>query len=153
MRHFNILWCGLNIHEQCQSIQSALAKLGDKQDIYRYIFSLGKDFRGMDQSLREDKYLVDGCISQAWLIPHQQQPKLYFDMDSEALIVRGLMSLLHSVYHGRTPQEILSVDLEFWLNLELTSLLSMNRRNGTVGMIKQILQYAAVCQAWWVTLS
>ena len=139
----------VSIQQQCQEIKQSLARLVDKQDTYHYIFKLGKDFAGIDIPARQDKYLVAGCVSQAWLIPYHKEQHLYFDMDSEALIVRGIMSLLHQVYHNRRPAEILSVPVDFWLDLQLTSLLSMNRRSGTLGMIKQILQYATVCQAWW----
>lgn len=138
-----------SIQSKCQELEKVLAGFTVKQETYNYIFQLGKDFDGMSLARREAKFLVPGCISQAWLIPEHKEGRLCFAMDSEALIVRGIMALLHQVYHDRTPAEILSVPLEYWLDLELTALLSMNRRNGTVGMIKQILQYATVCKAWW----
>lgn len=140
-----------SIQSKCREIEQVLAGFTMKQDTYNYIFKLGKDFKGITMGMREAKFLVPGCISQAWLIPSHKGGQLYFAMDSEALIVRGIMALLHQVYHDRTPVDILSVPLEYWLDLELTALLSMNRRNGTVGMIKQILQYATVCEAWWRT--
>lgn len=139
----------ISIEEACRSLDHTLKSLTSKQEKYHYIFQLGKDFPGLGQEARDNRFLVKGCISQAWLIPHHAEGRLFFDMDSEALIVKGIMALIHGVYQHRTPDEILSVDLSYWLHLDLTSLLSMNRRNGALGIIKQILLYAATYKALW----
>ncbi|MCY4381480.1 MAG: SufE family protein [Proteobacteria bacterium] len=135
------------IQSTCDELVQSFKKTAEKQALYQQIFTLGKEFQGLEDHQKDAKFLVKNCLSQAWLIPSYKEDKVYFAMDSDALIVKGVMSLLHRVYHDRTPEEILSVDVDFWLNLGLVHLLSMNRRNGTLGLIKQIRLYGVTYQA------
>ena len=118
------------ISESCQNIDQLFQKLQNKQDKYHHVFDLGKAFEGISEDLKtkESPFLVKGCMSLAWLIPRFEEGRVFFGMDSEALIVKGIMALFHQVYNSRTPDEILSVKIQFWLDLGLVSLLSMNRR-------------------------
>ena len=138
----------LSIDQVCNNINQEFKTLSDKKQVFNYLISLSK--KGFDlstTSTHDDKFLVKGCISKAWLVPSYNQGKIHFSCDSEAHIVKSILILLMRVYNHRTPQQILSVGVDYWKDLGFTSILSMNRRNGIAHMLKQIYLYAATYQA------
>ena len=131
----------ISCEEACLKITEKLQNLS-KEEVFTHLVELGKQLPALEESFKDDQYLVKGCISRAWLIPRSHQGHIYFFLDSEALIVKGILCLLRKVYHGRKPEEILAVSPEFWKETGITMILSMNRRNGIAHMLKQIRLYA-----------
>lgn len=107
-------------------------------DKYEYLIDLGKNLDPYPESARTEDRLIKGCQSRVWLDSKFEDGKLYFAADSDAIITKGIISLLISVYSGRTPQEILSSDFSFIDKIGLKENLSPTRSNGLVSMISTI---------------
>jgi cysteine desulfuration protein SufE len=112
-------------------------------DKYEYLIDLGKNLQPFDESKKTDDKLIKGCQSRVWLDWKFEDEKLYFSADSDAIITKGIISLLISVYSGRTPQEITSDDFSFLDRIGLKENLSPTRANGLVSMINTIRSAAA----------
>ena len=113
------------------------------EDKYRFIIELGEELEGLSNELKVDKNLIRGCQSKVWLVCHYDKKKLYFYGDSEALITKGIVSLIIKIYSGRTAKDILEGNLEETLNtIGLSNHLSMQRANGLLMMVKSIKRYA-----------
>ena len=118
------------------------------EDRYKHIIDLGKELDPMDDAARTEANLVRGCQSQVWLTHQQLDGKLYFAADSDAFIVRGLLGVVLAAYNGKTPAEILAVDIEDYFDaLNLIQHLSVTRGNGLRAMVKRIQSTAAACLA------
>ena len=114
------------------------------EDRYRYIIDLGKELPAMDDSLKTDQRIVRGCQSQVWLAHQVDNERLYFQADSDAHIVRGLLAVVLAAYNGRSPQAILDFDVEDYFNrLDLVRHLSPTRGNGLRAMVGRIRDIAA----------
>lgn len=107
-------------------------------DKYEYLIDLGKNLEPYPESSRTDERLIKGCQSRVWLDSKFEEGKIYFSADSDAIITKGIISLLISVYSGRTPEEILSSDFSFIDKIGLKENLSPTRSNGLVSMISTI---------------
>ena len=117
--------------------------LSNWEEKYRFIIELGQELESLSHNLRIDQNLIRGCQSKVWLVCKCDEKKLYFYGDSEALITKGIVSLIIKLYSGRTAKEILENNLEETLNtIGLSSHLSMQRANGLLMMIKSIKNYA-----------
>ena len=114
----------------------------DWMDKYEYIIELGKSVPVIDEKAKTEENLIKGCQSRVWLSCSGQDGKLYFAADSDAIITKGIISLLIRVYNGQAPQDILNSDLSFIEEIGLQENLSPTRANGLVSMIKQIKMYA-----------
>ena len=124
----------------------------DWQDRYRYVIDLGRDLPGLEEVRRTDAVKVDGCVSQVWLVPELRvqdgAERLFFDGDSDAMIVRGLIAVLTALVAGRTVPEIRGLDIRAELaRLELDQALSAQRSNGLRAMVQRIEQIAASAAA------
>ena len=119
----------------------------DWEDRYRYLIELGRDLEGLDENDKTEENRVQGCVSNVWMVTHVQSGdpvKLEFRADSDAHIVRGLVAILLAVYSGRSPDQILSVDIRsLFEDLELGSHLSPSRSNGFFSMVERIKGTAA----------
>ena len=118
-----------------------------KDDRFRLLVKKGKEMKTLPEESKEDKFLVKGCMSRAWLVPSFDGQNVSFDADSEATIVKGIISVLVGVYSGHTPDDILRVQPSFLRDAGIEEALSMNRRSGLANMIKQIQLYAAAYKA------
>ena len=114
----------------------------DWVDRYEYIIQEGKELPVIDPQYKQDKYLIKGCQSKVWLHPEFKEGKIHFTADSDALISKGLVSLIVRVLSGFTPEEIKNADLYFIDKIGLKEHLSPTRSNGLVAMVKQIKLYA-----------
>ena len=112
-------------------------------DKYEYLISLGKDLETFPEELKTDDRLIKGCQSRVWLNCNEQDGKLFFTADSDAIITKGIISLLISVYSGRPAVEIASDDFDFVEKIGLRENLSPTRANGLVSMISKIKEYAS----------
>lgn len=119
----------------------------DWMDKYEYIIELGKSVPVIDQEQKTEENLIKGCQSRVWLSSEFRDGRIWFAADSDAIITKGIISLLVRVFNGRTPQEILSSDFSFVEKIGLKDNLSPTRANGLVSMIKQIKNYAVAYSA------
>jgi len=113
-------------------------------DKYEYIINLGKELTPIDNSLKTEEFLISGCQSRVWLIPEFKDNNLYFSADSDAIITKGIISMLVKVFSNRTPDEIRNSELFFINKIGLSENLSPTRANGLSSMIKKIYHYADV---------
>lgn len=111
-------------------------------DKYQYIIDLGKSLPVIEESAKTDENLIKGCQSRVWLNCKEEEGLLYFSADSDAIITKGIISLLIRVYNGQSPKDILDSDLSFIESIGLKENLSPTRANGLLSMIKQIKYYA-----------
>ena len=112
-------------------------------DKYEYLIELGKNLDSYPQEARTDDRLIKGCQSRVWLDWQLKEGKIWFAADSDAIITKGVISLLISVYSGRTPQEIAADDFGFIEQIGLKENLSPTRASGLVSMIGTIKRVAA----------
>jgi cysteine desulfuration protein SufE len=127
-----------------EDIESDMAFLDEWEDRYRYVIDLGKSLPPLDPALKTPATKVDGCASQVWLAPRREGERIDFDGDSDAMIVRGLIAVLRSLYGGRTASEILAIDAPGALaRLGLDQALSAQRSNGLRAMVERLRAIAA----------
>lgn len=107
-------------------------------DKYEYLIDLGKNLEAYPEECKTEDKLIKGCQSRVWLDYKVQDGKIYFKADSDAIITKGIISLLISVYSGRTPEEIASSDFGFIEKIGLKENLSPTRANGLASMIATI---------------
>ncbi len=133
----------MTINERQDRIIEDLEPLDDWMDRYAYIIDLGNQLPPLDEKHRTPQNLIEGCQSRVWLDAElSPDGKVVFSADSDALIVKGIISMLVDVLSGHTPQEILDADLYFIDRIGLSEHLSPTRSNGLLAMIKQIRVYA-----------
>ena len=109
---------------------------------YEYIIELSKDLEFMSENLKNEDNLIKGCQSKVWLHAEMVNGKINFLADSEAIITKGIISILLNVFNNRKPQEILDSDMGFIEKIGLKEHLSPNRANDLSSMYKQIKFYA-----------
>ena len=112
-------------------------------DRYEYLIELGKALNEYPESLKTDDRLIKGCQSRVWLDSKVEDGKIFFNADSDAIITKGIISLLIRIYSGRTSEEILSSDFSVVDRIGLKENLSPTRANGLVSMISKIRETAA----------
>ncbi len=119
----------------------------DWMEKYEHIIQLGKELPLIDEQYKQDQFLIKGCQSKVWLYPILRDGKVYFSADSDAVITKGLVSLMVKVLSGHTPREIVESELYFIDQIGLKEHLSPTRANGLVSMVKQMKLYALTLQA------
>ena len=111
----------------------------DWEERYRYVIEQGKSMDPLDDALKVPATKVDGCASQVWLHPKIEGNVMYFDGDSDAMIVRGLIAVLRKLYNGLTLDEVMAVDARAeFARLGLNDHLSSQRSNGLKAMIERV---------------
>tara|TARA_Y200000002_G_C22183366_1_gene456127 strand:- start:16 stop:438 length:423 start_codon:yes stop_codon:yes gene_type:complete len=118
----------------------------DWSEKYQYLIDLGKSLPEFDQSNKIDSNLIKGCQSKVWLNSSFSDNMVIFEADSDAIISKGIISLLIRVFSGHNPKEILDANIDFIEKIGLNSHLSQTRANGLLSMIKQIKIYALAYQ-------
>ena len=116
-------------------------------DKYDYLIELSDTLPAIADEHRTDNYVIKGCQSRVWVDARLKDGKVYFAADSDAIITKGIIALLIRVMNGRTPQEILDLELYFIDAIGLGENLSPTRSNGLVAMIKQMKMYALAFNA------
>lgn len=137
----------MSIEAKKQKVLAELAEISDTDERYKYIINKGRALPELAPEKLDDKFLIQGCISRAWLIPELRDGKVYFGAHSEAAIVKGIMAILVDVYSGNAPKENLTLSPEFLREGGITEHLSLNRRNGLSSVVKQIMLYSTAYQA------
>ena len=121
--------------------------LDDWMDKYAYIIELGNAVEPLEEKFKTPDNIIEGCQSRVWLVADQDGDKVTFRADSDAIIVKGLISLRIRVLSGNSPQEILDADLYCMKEIGLQEHLSPTRSNGLLAMIKQMRVYALAYKA------
>ncbi len=132
----------MTINEKQDSIVEDFELFDDWMEKYEYIIQLGKELPLIDDQYKTDDNLIKGCQSRVWLHADYTDGKLIFTADSDALITKGLVSMVVQVLSDHTPKEIADAEIYFIDKIGLRSHLSPTRSNGLVSMIKQIKMYA-----------
>jgi cysteine desulfuration protein SufE len=111
-------------------------------DKYEYIIDMGKKLPVLEDQYKLDENKVKGCQSTVWLVADYKDGKIYFKADSDAIIVKGLISMLIRVLSEHTPDEIIQADLGFIQKIGMTTHLAQTRSNGLLSMVKQMKNFA-----------
>ena len=131
-----------SIKEIEQQIIEEFSIYDDWLDKYEYLIELGKSLPQITENRRLETNLINGCQSRVWLAADYVEGKIVFTADSDAIITKGIISLLIRVFSGRTPKEIIDADLNFIKEIGLEQNLSPTRANGLLAMSKKIKFYA-----------
>jgi len=135
-----------SIRDIQEEIVAEFAIYDDWMDKYNYLIELSKDLPMIDQGLKISENLISGCQSRVWLNAEYKDGLIRFTADSDAVITKGIVSLLIRVLSDRTPEEILQTELFFIDQIGLRQNLSPTRSNGLLSMIKQMKLYALAYQ-------
>lgn len=135
------------INDRIGKLIEDFKRFGDWEERYKHLIELGKKMPAMNETNRIPANLVKGCQSQVWLHADLKEGKIYFEADSDASIVKGIVALLVNVYSGSTPDEILTTRPTFLEDIGLREHLSMSRANGLNSMMKQISFFAMAYKA------
>jgi len=137
----------MTIQEIQEEIISDFSVMGSWEDKYEYIIQLGKELPLISEEFKTPDNLIKGCQSRVWLHTELKDGKLFFTGDSDAVITKGLVSLMIYVLSGHTPQEIAAAEIYFIDVIGLSNHLSPTRSNGLLSMLKQMKLYAIAYQA------
>ncbi len=111
---------------------------------YEYLIDLGKNLPKIQQKYKTDEFLIKGCQSRVWLHAEEKNGKIIYTADSDAIMTKGIVSLLISVLSHQSPADIASIKLDFIKKIGLQEQLSATRANGLTSMIKQMKLYALI---------
>lgn len=126
-----------------EEILDTLGFFDDWEERYKYIIDLGKQLPAIDDTKKTDAFLLRGCQSQVWIDSMVVGDKLFFEVDSDAHIVRGLLAVVLAAYNNKTATEILAFDIDaFFAEVDLVKHLSPTRGNGLTAMVAKIQQTA-----------
>ena len=137
----------MSINELQDQIIDEFSVFDDWMDKYALLIDLGNSLPPLDERYKTESNLIEGCQSRVWLQADYVEGKIIFQGESDAVIVKGIVSLLIQILSGHTPQEIINADLYFIERVGLKEHLSPTRSNGLVAMVKQMRLYAVAFRA------
>lgn len=137
----------MTINQLQDEIVDEFSDIEDWMDRYAYIIDLGNALPAIDEKYKTPAHIIEGCQSRVWLNAEMMVDKVVYTADSDAIIVKGIISLLIKVLSEHTPDEILNAELYFIDKIGLSEHLSPTRSNGLVAMVKQIRMYALAFKA------
>lgn len=135
-----------SIDQKQKEIIEEFSFFDDWMDKYEVLISLGKELPLIDEKYKVDSKLIKGCQSQVWMHAEEKDGKVWYTADSDAVITKGLVSMVIKVLSGHTPEEITQARLHFIQEIGLQNHLSPTRSNGLLAMIKQMKLYALALQ-------
>jgi cysteine desulfuration protein SufE len=113
------------------------------EDRYKYLIELGNQLQHLSNDQKIDEWKIAGCQSQVWIIPHIEKDRIYFEGDSDAIIVRGIIAIVFEIFKDKSAQEILDIDVEeIFDKMGLREHITPNRRSGMLSMVDKIKYYA-----------
>src|SRR5215213_883019 len=130
------------IEEIEKEIVEEFALFDNWDDKYEYIIDLGKKLPALEQEYKRNDNKVKGCQSTVWLVAEYKDGHVFYKADSDAVIVKGLISMLIRVLSGQTPDDIVKAPLNFIKEIGMMSHLAQTRSNGLLSMVKQMKNYA-----------
>ena len=132
----------LTIEEIEREIVEEFSLFDSWDDKYEYIIDLGKKLPMLEEQFKKDENKVRGCQSTVWLAADYKDGRIFYKADSDAMIVKGLISMLIRVLSGQTPDDIVNAKLDFIREIGMMSHLAQTRSNGLLAMVKQMKNYA-----------
>lgn len=135
------------INEIQDEIIDEFGGLSDWMDKYALIIEMGNSLPPLDEKHKTPENIIEGCQSRVWITAHYEDGRITFEADSDAIIVKGIISMLIRVLSGQKPSDILSADLYFIDEIGLSEHLSPTRSNGLLAMVKQLKMYALAFKA------
>lgn len=136
----------MTIEEIQRELVDEFSMFDDWMDRYEYMIDLGKSMPLIDEQYKKDENLIKGCQSKVWLHAELAEDKVIYTADSDAIITKGIVSILIRTFTNQTPSEILKANTDFVDEIGLKEHLSPTRANGLVSMIKEIKMYAMAFQ-------
>jgi len=136
----------MTINDRQDEIIEEFQAFDDWMDKYQLLIDLGSEQAPLDEKYKTEQNLIDGCQSRVWLQADYENGRIHFQAESDALIVKGIVTLLIRVLNDTTPQELLDADLYFIDRIGLKEHLSPTRSNGLLAMVKQMRMYALAFQ-------
>ena len=133
----------MSLEEKKQQVIEDFSIYDEWLDKYEYLIELGKNLEPFPEEKKTEEYIIKGCQSRVWLDSEERDGRLYFTADSDAIITKGIISLLIGVYSGCTKEEIAADDFGFVAEIGLKDNLSPTRANGLVSMIERIKEMAS----------
>jgi cysteine desulfuration protein SufE len=138
----------MTINEIQDEIIAEFSDYDDWMDKYQLLIDLGNEQEPLDEQYKNESNLIEGCQSRVWLQADlTDEGKIHFQAESDALIVKGIITLLIRVLDNQTPDDILNADLYFIEQIGLREHLSPTRSNGLLAMMKQMRMYALAFKA------
>jgi cysteine desulfuration protein SufE len=131
-----------SIAEAQERIVENFSLFDDWEGKYEYLIDLGKKLKPLDDQYKVEENIIKGCQSTVWLASSFEDGKVIFKADSDAIIVKGLVSMLIEVLSGHKPEEVLDAKMDFIKDIGMMSHLAQTRSNGLLAMIKQMKNYA-----------
>ncbi|MDR1004992.1 MAG: SufE family protein [Prevotellaceae bacterium] len=136
-----------SINQLQDEVIAEFSDFDDWMDRYQLLIDLANEQQPLDEKYKTDANLIEGCQSRVWLQADVTDGKLFFQAESDALIVKGIVALLIRILSDHTPEEILGADLYFIDRIGLREHLSPTRSNGLLAMVKQMRMYALAVQS------
>ena len=130
------------IKESEEEITDEFSLFDSWEEKYEYIIDLGKKLEPLDDKFKVGENIIKGCQSTVWLVSEFKDGRVFFKADSDAVIVKGLVSMLIKVLSGHEPDDILEARLDFIKDIGMMTHLAQTRSNGLLSMVKQIKNYA-----------
>ncbi len=130
------------IEKRIDAIKEDFELFDDEIEKYEYIVDIGRSLEPLDESEKIDKYLIEGCTSNVWLICEKRDGKLYFKTDSNTVIVRGLAAILVKIFSNLSAKEIRDFDFSLLDKLGFSEIITPTRQNGLKSMITKIVESA-----------
>ena len=130
------------IKEREEEIVEEFALFDSWEEKYEYIIDLGKKLEPLEDKFKKEENIIKGCQSTVWLVSEYKDGKVFYKADSDAVIVKGLVSMLIKVLSGHEPDKILNAKLDFIKDIGMMTHLAQTRSNGLLSMVKQIKNYA-----------
>ncbi|MDE7411850.1 MAG: SufE family protein [Paramuribaculum sp.] len=137
----------MTIDQIQDEIIDEFSEVDDWLDRYAMIIDMGNSLPPIEEKYKTPQHLIEGCQSRVWLNAEERDGKVYFTADSDAIIVKGIISMLIKVLNGHTPREIIDANLYFIERIGLAENLSPTRSNGLLAMVKQMRLYAVALDA------
>ncbi|MFP4664197.1 MAG: SufE family protein [Bacteroidales bacterium] len=132
----------MSIEKKQKEIIEEFEVFDDWMDKYAYLVDLGNELESMNKKDKSEENLISGCQSNVWITAEMKDGRMHFKADSDAIITKGIASLLIRVFEGETPEDVLTSNLYFIDEIGLHQHLSPTRSNGLVAMVKRIKAYA-----------
>jgi cysteine desulfuration protein SufE len=130
------------INKKIDWYRDVLSMFSDNNERYKFLIDLARKAEPFPEDFRLENFKVKGCLSQVWLVPKYEEGKIQYLCDSDAMIVKGTVTLISQIYSGSSPKDIVANERNLMEELDLGNILSMNRRNGAYNMLNMVKEHA-----------
>lgn len=135
------------INKKIDHYRTMLGMFSDNTERYQFLIGIARKAQPFPEEFRLDNFKVPGCLSQVWLVPKFELGKIRYFSDSDAVIVKGTVTMVSDIYSGSSAEEILKNNKDLMVELNLGNILSMNRRNGAYNMLQMVKEHAKLFES------